>query len=188
MTGDGWFSAIQILTAVFASLLPAVLQIVVTSEAHGTWQSNEAVRLEGVYGWEIPKATSGPNVTPLQSSSALHKRRPCFSSVFWTYFLSSSLHAQFTAVYPILRLCCRKTCRDRRKDWRINYLLLYHWLSVSRPWSESLLGFIVDRTLFCVRYELGLKKSYIERTTDGSIPMYEIKASYVSGIKQGPLK
>jgi hypothetical protein len=104
MTGDGWFSALQILTAVFASLLPAVLQIVVTSEAQGTWQSNEAVRLEGVYGWEIPKATSGPNVTPLQSSFAVYKRFHCFSSVFWTYFLSSNLHAQFTAVYTIWRL------------------------------------------------------------------------------------
>lgn len=36
--------------------------MVVTSEAQGISQSHEAVRSEGVYVGEIPKATSGPQV------------------------------------------------------------------------------------------------------------------------------
>jgi len=59
---------------------------------------------------------------------------------------------------------------------------------VSRSWYESLLGYIGYRNLFSVRYDLGLKKSYIERTTDGSNPKYEIIVWYVSWMKQGPLK
>jgi len=141
------------------------------------------------------KANSGPKTKPLQSSSAIYKRLPCFSSVLLTYFLSSTLHAQFTAVYPIWRLCwpSLKTVTKlpenlQRPEGRLKnkLLIIYHWLSVSRPWCESLLSFIVYRNLFSVRYDLGLKKSYIERTTTGSNPMYEINAWNVFRTKQGP--
>ena len=99
------FSALQILTAVFVSLLRAFLQIAVNREAHGKWQSNEAVRLEGVYLGEIQKANNRPYFKPLLSISDIYKLLPSFSSVLWTYFLSSSLQTQFTAKYPIWRLC-----------------------------------------------------------------------------------
>ena len=58
---------------------------------------------------------------------------------------------------------------------------------MSRPWRQSQLGFIGDRTLFSVRYDLRLKKSYIERTTDGRTPKDKINAWYVLRMKQVPL-
>ena len=72
----------------------------------------------------------------LQSSSDIYKRLPCFSSVLWTYFPSSSLHAQFTAVYSIRTLCWRspKTVTKlpenlQRPEERLTNNLLIEWVT-----------------------------------------------------------
>ena len=63
------------------------------------------------------------------------------------------------------------------------------WVSHNIGVCESRPGCFGDQIFFSVRYDLRLKRNlYIERTTDGSIPMNKIKAWCVLSKKTRPMK